>query len=337
MDKGRLKEYFYSNFASVFWSSFLLLGGGIFIIYYARIGYMPDFDLKSSVTITAAAAVTAVVITAILLSMMVLPGAFWGEVWSQLGAKSKIKKYWAECGPEATFFRLLVWFAMPLVSIYIGLFLYFFIEWFSLFFPVMVFFGLLFYLVRKSGFGFWESLKEWGFLFFANVVSAILLFLPLSLVYKLSVQQDHYLDFPSWFAAFLAAIFIVFTNVASAAPQEKASPILKNLILGSVALFVVLWVFGKFDRIPVSVMSIYKFGNIEADELVLSEEGCELFQSLDINVSITDYNACIVDDVLILSRLGREAYLEVDQNDSEVLKLTLASSSIISWVLRESH
>ena len=40
MNKDKLKEYFYSNIATIFWSSFLLIGGGIFLAYYAHIEYM---------------------------------------------------------------------------------------------------------------------------------------------------------------------------------------------------------------------------------------------------------------------------------------------------------
>ncbi|WP_137079923.1 hypothetical protein [Halomonas caseinilytica] len=332
-----LKKYIYSNVISVFWSSFLLLGGGIFVLYYARIGYMPDFDLKSSVAITAAAAVTSVVITAILLSMMILPGAFWGGFWKQIGGKSKVKRYWCECGSEAAFFRLLVWFSLPLVSIYLAILLFSLIGWFSLAFPVVVFLCFWFYLLVWSDFGVWESLKEWSILSLANLVAALLLFLPLSLIYGLSIEKSHYLEFPSWFSAALAAAFIVFTNVAAAAPQENPNPMLKNFALGASALFVVFWVFGKFDRIPVVVMSMYKFGGVEVSELVLDKEGCELSQSLGIDVLSTDYDICIIENVLILSRLGREAYLKIDQGESGILKFTVASSDVVSWTRRDNQ
>lgn len=94
LNKDKLLEYFYSNLASVFWSFFLVLGGGVFIAYFARIGYMPDFDLKSSVAITAATAVTSIIVISVLLVMTILPGAFWSGIWSNLGDISKLNKYW---------------------------------------------------------------------------------------------------------------------------------------------------------------------------------------------------------------------------------------------------
>ena len=79
MDEEKLKGYFYSNMTIIFWSLFLLFGGAVFLSYYVHIEYMPDFDLKSSITITAAVAVTGLIIIIIMhLCVMVMPGVSWG-------------------------------------------------------------------------------------------------------------------------------------------------------------------------------------------------------------------------------------------------------------------
>lgn len=134
----------------------------------------------------------------------------------------------------------------------------------------------------------------------------------------------------------LAAVFIIFINMASASPQGNSTPYVKELILGFMALLMVGLLFGKFDRIPYSVMKIYKFGNIEASELVLEKGACELLKTLGVDVLVTNYDICIVEDVLILSRLGRESYLKIDQDESTSLKFTIESSSVVSWTLREN-
>lgn len=334
MDKEEIKKYFYSNIASVFWSAFLLLGGGIFIIYYARIGYMPDFDLKSSVTITAAIAVTALLITIVLLGMMVLPGSFWGGVWRFLGSSSKLKCFWSVNDDKRNFLSLLVWFAIPLFSIYLGVVFYLYTsEWYWLLIPFTVSFLFFIYLTINVEFSFLETFKEWLFLNIATVVAAFLFFLPLSLVFKLSTEGLTYINYLPLFLGALVSLFIVLINIASAMNEKDSVPYFKEFVLGASALFMVFFVFGKFDVIPFSVMSIYKFGNVEASELVLKKEGCELYESLGLETSTNGYDICIVKDVLILSRLGKESYLEVEKDGKASLRFTMPTSFILSWTI----
>ncbi|MBF7054108.1 hypothetical protein IOC61_12415 [Halomonas sp. KAO] len=338
MDKERLERYLYGNVASVFWSAVLLIGGVIFVIYYALIGYMPDFDLKSSVTITAAASVTSIVIIIMMLIMMVFAGSFWRGVWEFLGDNSELKRYWLEDSASSGFRNLLIWFSIPLFTVYASLGLSLFLgSWCWMLTLGLVALIYLLYLCLYSGFGLVKGGKEFVFLVAATLCSAVFIFFPLYLVFRLSVVEFESISDVSWFLGFLSAMFIIFINTASASPQGASSPYAKEFVLGLMAVVMIFISFGRFDRIPYSVMEIYKFGNIEASELVLEREGCELFKSLEINVLDKDGGLCVVKDVLILSRLGREAYLEVDKDDLESLKLTLSSSSIASWTLRESQ
>ncbi|MGP9571489.1 hypothetical protein ACT3RL_11210, partial [Halomonas sp. AOP5-CZ2-32] len=301
MEKKKIINYFYSNAASVFWSTILIVGGGIFVIYYALIGYMPDFDLKSSVAIIAAASVTSIMAILVMLIMMVLAGSFWGGVWNTLGEKSELKKYWIENSLGKNFFNLIVWFAVPLFSVYLSLFINVFIEgWYwvvTLFFTAL---GFLVYLCLCSGFGFLRGGKEFVFLMVATVISSSFIFTPLYFVFKLSIEEFDKISYLSLFYGLLATIFIVFINMISATPQGNAKPYVKEFLLGAMALLMILMIFGKFDRIPYNVMKIYKFGNIQASGLVLSKNGCELYESLGLETSSTDYDICIAKDVLIL-------------------------------------
>ncbi|MCC5902420.1 MAG: hypothetical protein JJT87_10885 [Halomonas sp.] len=338
MDKERLEKYFYENVASVFWSSILLIGGVIFVIYYALIGYMPDFDLKSSVTITAAASITSIVIILMTLVMMVFAGSFWGGVWNFLGDSSELKRYWLEGDASAGFRNLLVWFSIPLFSVYLSLGLSLYAEsWYWMIVLVLVLLTYLSYLCSCHGFGLVKGGKEFFFLVVATFFSAFFIFFPLYLIFRLSVLEFENISGMSWFLGFLSAIFIVFINTVSASSQGSSTPYVKEFVLGLMAIVMIFISFGKFDRIPFGVMGIYKFGNIETSELVLKKEGCQLFQSLGISVLDKGHDVCIVKNVLILSRLGREAYLEIDQSGSESLRLTLPSTSIASWTLRKSQ
>jgi hypothetical protein len=42
----------------VAWSVFLLVGGLVFLVYFSRIGFMLELDLKASVTLLAVSAIT---------------------------------------------------------------------------------------------------------------------------------------------------------------------------------------------------------------------------------------------------------------------------------------
>ena len=105
--RDKIEKYLYANIATLFWSSFLLLGGIIFVAYYAHIGYMPDFDLKSSITITAAVAVTGVVSVIVLMITMVLPSIIWVEYW---GSTSILKNNWSDKSGNPTFIGIVIWF-----------------------------------------------------------------------------------------------------------------------------------------------------------------------------------------------------------------------------------
>lgn len=332
MEKEKLINYFYSNAASVFWSTILIIGGGVFVVYYALIGYMPDFDLKSSVAIIAAASVTSIIAILVMLITMVLAGSFWGGVWNTLGEKSELKKYWIENSFGKNFFNLIVWFAVPLFAVYLSIFLNIFIEgWYWL--ATLFFTALCFLLYLYIDFGFWRGVKEFVFLIVATVISSSLIFTPLYFVLRLSVEEFVNISYFSLFYGFLATIFIILINMVSATPQGNAKPYVKEFVLGLMALLMILSIFGKFDRIPYNVMKIYKFGNIQTSELVLSESGCEVYAALGLETSVTDYNICIAKDVLILSRLGREAYLEVKEDSGGELKFTIPASFIVSWTL----
>jgi len=332
MDKEKLKGYFYSNIATIFWSSFLLLGGGIFVAYYAHIEYMPDFDLKSSIAILAAAAVTATIITAVLLGVMVLPGAFWGNTW---GVESSLKNYWTDEKGNKTFLGLCLWFALPLVSIYGATVAGFFIGWYALLIVAGIFGGFLFLVIFRRKLTLRHSLKEVLALLGTTLIASAFIFVPLLLVLNLSLHEDTSLRMPAWVAGILSGCFIIFVNVLAATTPKHIKPFYWHLGLSIITLFVVLSTFEKFDRVPVRVMELYKFGNIQTTELVMKKEACKSFAALGIEVAEQNTDLCIAKNILILSRLGKEAYLRQGSKEHNI-KFTIASDEIVSWAIRET-
>lgn len=330
MDKEKLLTYFYSNVVTIFWSAFLLFGGGIFVAYFAHIEYMPDFDLKSSVAISAAAAITALTITAVLLVVMVLPGAFWGSTW---GSSSTLKNYWTDSEGSRTFIGLTLWFAIPLASIYGAAIVGFFVGWYAFLIVIAVF--ILYFLfvafVRKLGYR--VSAKEIFTLFYATIVASVIIFTPLWLVLSLSLHEEASLKLPYWLASLLSICFIIFVNVLAATNPKNIKPFYWYLGLSVTTLFVIFASFERFHRVPVRVMELYKFGNIVTTDMILRKDACKAFRALEISIMEKDEDTCVAKEVVIMSRLGREAYL---RHGSEVdgVKFIIASSDIISWAIR---
>lgn len=84
MDQKELKKYVLDNINTIAWSAwwvFVLLGSLVFLIYYASIGYFPEFNLSTSITLIGTAAITFIVIMAVLIATMIMPGFIWGTIY----------------------------------------------------------------------------------------------------------------------------------------------------------------------------------------------------------------------------------------------------------------
>lgn len=331
MDREKLKEYFYSNIAIIFWTSFLLLGGGIFVAYYAYIEYMPDFDLKSSIAITAAASITAVFITAVLLMLMVLPGAVWGNTW---GKESTLKNYWTDQEGHSKFRGLCLWFALPLTAVCGAVIAAAFVGWYALAIVVVFFSGYFLFVKFRSTLSTRVVGKEICGLIVATSIASMFIFFPLWLVINLYLSPHAALRVPAWVAGLLSVGSIIFVNVLGTSCPKKIKPFYWYLGLSFATLVMVLSLFQKTHRIPVRVMELYKFGNIQTTEMVLRKDACDTFAALNIEVEKKEGGLCVARDILILSRLGKEAYLQ-HRSDQRTLRFSIEASEIASWALED--
>ena len=106
--------------------------------------------------------------------------------------------------------------------------------------------------------------------------------------------------------------------------------------IGATTLFVMLFAFSNFYRIPLGVMQLYKFGNIQTTELVLKKEACKAFSSLKIEVIEYGSDICVAKNILILSRLGKNAYLQY-KNEHKTVKFTISTDQIVSWAIQKTN
>lgn len=337
MNKRRIQDYFYDNAASIFWSCFLLLGGGAFVAYYANIRYMPEFDLSSSIAILAAAGVTTVIIIVVLLAIIILPGVIWSGIW---GGTSSLKNLWTDDNGNRTFIGLVKWFLVPIVLFYLLIFLISVAtvsgNWIGplLLFSLLVIFSLFILFKKTANFrlALKESIGLWG----AAAVSSVMLFVPLWLILNLSLQKIEPDALPSWAAGLISGSVIILFNIFAATKPKNIKPLYWYLILSVIPLWIVFSSFSNFHRVPYRVMEIYNFGNIVASEVVLKEESCNGIDALGLDIIWYESGVCVLENVLIKSRLGREALLLKDLDNVKV-RFTVDTSNIITWATRESR
>nr|POR06209.1 hypothetical protein BOH68_08610 [Cobetia sp. MM1IDA2H-1] len=69
----------------------------------------------------------------------------------------------------------------------------------------------------------------------------------------------------------------------------------------------------SIEIIPKAVMKLYKFGDIKATKVVFDKDGCLILKEVGLK-GVGGSDICYIKDVLILSRLGEEYYLEISSN-----------------------
>ncbi|MFB3241387.1 hypothetical protein Q7C15_21700 [Aeromonas salmonicida] len=329
MDSDKLKEYVYGNLVSIFWSGFLLFGGAIFVYYYANIGYMPDFDLKSSVTLLAAASITAIIIVILFIIILILPGLFWSNTWAN---ESPIKSNWEDEDGHKILYKTALWFGLPILSLY-GFLAILTLSW-LISIPYFICVTIISYLIvcKRSTLSKKQSLEETSKMIFSSFVCALLAFIPIFFVLSVSVSN---LSTSKGSPALIGPIvvgFIVLTNILVTAKPKGIKGAIYYPALGAIAFYVVFSSFELFYRIPERVMEIYKFGSIDTESIILNNEGCNTVLTLGLISKVTPEKQCVLINAKILSRLGKDMYLEIDHT-----RFTLKNSEILSWSVKESY
>ena len=325
---AKLKEYIYGNIASLFWSLFLLVGGGIFISFYANIGYMPDFDFESSLTLLSAASITAILTLILLVVILIMPGFFWSNTWAD---RSSIKINWENEEAQKSFLKTALWFGAPILFFY-GLLVLAFYSW-----VLAIFYGLLgvsisYFLVYKLSslrgrLLCYEVCKMLG----TSFVCSMLAFLPIYLVVTLSSSNIVTSKGSPAYIGVVVAFFIAFVNVLTTVKPRNINGLAYYFGLGVVALYIVLASFEVFHRIPERVMEIYKFGSINTKSIIFKSGACETLILHGLLAKNESKSQCVLENVKILSRLGSDMYLE-----SKGLKITIKNSEVLSWSVQES-
>lgn len=325
-DKKKIIEYVYTNLATTLWSIFLLVGGAVFVIYYFSIHYMPDLDLKSSVTIVATSSITALFLTISLMLLFIAPGVIWGQT---IDSNSKLKDLWHDGDKKKL--SVLWWFGGSIFFVYLLLisFLTFPSFWLLSSILIIIYFLIIFIFAWIKFKLSWDIfLKEFFYFILISFVNSFLFFLPLYLIYQF-VSVKELSNFQSICLVVIFGISLVFLNAFTFLKKD----FFWYLGVAFITFLLIVGVFQEFNFIPSRVMEIYKFGNIKASSLVLDKKGCQILETLGYKHQIKN-DMCIVKNVTILSRLGKEYYLEIskDNNKKNVMKFPIPSSTVLSWV-----
>jgi len=327
--KSKLFEYVYAHLASTLWSLLLLLGGAVFVGYFAHIEYMPELDLSSSAAIIATAAISALILAVLLLVVLIFPGASWAGT---IGSTSKIKSLWLDKDGKPSIKGTAIWFGIPLVTFYfcgVGAIL---IGWFSLLILLPVVVGSFVLAKRNTELLGWPLAIDLTLVWGAAFISAIFAFLPFCLIYLLATTADPQGPINRWIITLAVVVLVAFVNLAAAAKPDNVKSLLWYGGLGAIALFMILMQFGRFHVIPSRIIQIYKFGNIESAEVVVSLNACKGLSALNVQHEAPG-DVCIISGVTILSRLGREFYVEAERKESGKLRFAIPAEAVISWAI----
>ena len=78
--RAQIRSSLLSNLTAVvgaFWSVFLFVGGLFFLVYFASIGFMPEFDLQTSIALLVVSALTGGFPLIVLAFFLLAPGLWW--------------------------------------------------------------------------------------------------------------------------------------------------------------------------------------------------------------------------------------------------------------------
>jgi hypothetical protein len=320
------------------WNVSLLLGGLIFITYFASIGFMPEIGTTASVTLLSVSALTG----AGLLIAMDLSLIAHSYVWIQWTISYEpLKSLWSDKEGKFSHWRAKLWFGLPLIGFLGGVFSLFLVEkewhtyvfWGGFLISSIVALIVAFVFLRNQS-QKWQALGLLGIsvLVSALTISPMILILNIVIGTAPNLRIDTIGTTPQVIIFISAVGFILAFNAALVGSRGRRRPsILEYIAFTAVSTFFLLIMLQATTYIPKRVMNLYQFGYIPAS-LVLTDVGCMILDSHNIPASLHK-NTCRVSDVTIYSRLGSTYYVQVNGSDNTPVCLTIPSQHVLSWAI----
>ncbi|MBD3894655.1 hypothetical protein IEI94_02140 [Halomonas sp. ML-15] len=322
-----LKSLFKSVRDIAWWvvvGALLMVGGGVFLFYYAKIGYIPQLELESALLIFVGLSISFVFVLMTLVFCMVLPGIAWGEDWFiNRGVKEIVSR-----GSKSHLWAMF-YFSFPLIAALSTLLLYYEYGVYA-FLPFFVIMAVVtFFFFRQCEGSVRNSLFSYFGYLGSSIIVMMLMVIPVLLVLRLMVAQE---NSGSWFAilaGFVSLFMLIFLNSIAAANPGKVNTFLLWIVLGAFSLFFIFLSLSGFSRIPLGVLDMYKLADTKVD-VVLKEDACMALVALDVITDVDNSNVCVLEGSYMLSRLGREYYFRhVVEGGS--LEFSIPSEEVVVW------
>ena len=328
-----------SSLLLVAWGVFLFLGGLNFLFYYGTIGFMPELDVKASITLLTTSASIGIVLFLSVSTALIGPALPWLRV-----VKNKtLKSLWYDEGAEFPRRSAILWFIVPLASFSIASLLMM-ISWywwgklsFDVGFPVSL--GLI---LISTGWCLWRRLPDdlnsrdkWaamGSLFYRTFLSMAMFWPLLLLVNALVADDPVYKTYQTVWLVVIMCMILVYNTVLVASTFLSVSKFLLAIL---VILFILSIYISSPRVISKASMNWFRFGNIHHASLILDEVGCNISRSYGLSVEkrVPDPKTCVLSDVIILSRLGTPYYIQAAGTPEK--RLTIPAANILSWSVIE--
>ena len=340
---SKLIDYFLSNVIKTVGSLSLLVGGVFFLAYFGSIGFMPEMDLKTSIALLAASALTG--------SFMLVGVGFYllAPSW-----------FWVQLTRRAESLKSPMWFALPIGGVLLSYTLSsFFIKpllpgwwWviplFVLLLPFLVIVTpSLWLLFRIKVLGKLDRKPQFrqAFLKVVSFYPAFFLstgfFLPVLLFTISLVTENLDPNMHSEFLLWLVIVLIFFTNIILV--RDFSIPL--YLKFTAMILFFIISLVNAWSFFPRRIMNIYKFGDVPKASLVLDEIGCRIVEHHGLMVmpytpnpitgSPSNPKTCSLSTVLIRSRVSGTYYLKVSRSDNSSVLFTIPGQNVLSWAVNE--
>jgi hypothetical protein len=180
-----------SKLVPIAWSVFLLYGGLLFLAYFNSISFIPELDLKASITLLAVSAITGGFLLIGLVMTLIGPAWLWIVCWGSTAINhesAKLQWYnrvrWLWYKPEFSRWRAMLYFELPLAGFMAGVLLWSLIgKWWGIA-TGLTFLGLTVVLVWKtlgSDVDWKQRLTTTG-VFIGSLLPSMMVFLSLTIV-----------------------------------------------------------------------------------------------------------------------------------------------------------
>lgn len=323
----------------VAWSVFLFIGGVNFLVYYGTIGFMPELDVKASITLLTTSASIGIVLFLIVSAFLISPALSWLGV-----VKNKtLKSLWYDEGAEFPRRSAILWFVLPLAIFSVATLLMV-IGWqwlgklsIRVGFPVSL--GLI---LIGTGWCLWRRLPDhlnsrdkWAAMgsLLSSTFFNVVMFAPLLMFVNAIIADDPaYKTYQTvWLVVIMGMIMLYNTVLAKATFLS----VLKFVFAIMVTLMILSFYIPLPKLISKASMNWFQFGNIQHASLILDEVGCNISRSYSLSVEkrVPDPKTCVLSDVIILSRLGTPYYIQASGIPGK--RLTIPAANILSWSVIE--